>query len=765
MMAAVMSKARRGVYGALAMVLWTTLFAAQQSSSAQSDPQSANPPATQQQSPPTQQQNPQAMQPPPFTAPNPPTPDAAHAPGQTPGVPQQQPQPAPNAPLPRPDRSTVDWRTLAPLAPEPPRPAQPSSSILHAEDESALPKAETPLQSRMHLFDLIGAYHPPRIPALPMYSPFPLDGLVKDGKLYLSLHDAIILAIQNNLDVEVSRYNLLAADTDVKRAKGGGTLRGLDYTVTQMAPGVGAQTSPLLVTASTTGTASPTSINVTDLSQITQIGNSPADNLSENGVSTYSPGPNIPLFDPVVTGEAGYFRRSDQTSLENTDGAGSTGTGDTGTGSTGTSAVADFISAGIDYQQGFSSGAQLDAYSDNSAQVLYAGDSQWNPAHAPSVSLTLTQPLLRGRGREVNLRFVRIAQLDRKVSRLLFEQQLLETAYGISRLYFDLVSLGENVAVKQDALDAAQKLYDDDKQQADEGTLAPIELMRVQALLSSSRLDLIQAEGEYRQQEVILREQLVRTLAGPGSDFVSIIPTDTIHVPDTPPALDTGTLIKDALNNRPDLVQASIEVQADEVTARAARNNVKPLLNIYGNVQTRGSSLVPYTLPGSPGTGVATVPPALSEGGLKLSTIYQGGIQLNMPLRNRIAQADSARDAIQLRQAQGRTAKLENDIRQQIENSTIALETAHQAYAAAVESSNYQAQLLQAEKDKFAVGESTNYLIVQDEAYLAQARSTEVAARSDWMKAQLALDRSLGSLLEKNNIELDQAIEDPSGHP
>lgn len=130
-----------------------------------------------------------------------------------------------------------------------------------------------------------------------------------------------------------------------------------------------------------------------------------------------------------------------------------------------------------------------------------------------------------------------------------------------------------------------------------------------------------------------------------------------------------------------------------------------------------------------------------------------------MPLRNRIAQADSARDSIQLRQAQGRTAQLESDLRQQIENSVFALKTAHQAYTTSVESRNYQEQLLQARKDKIAVAESTNYSIVQDEAYVAQARSTEVVALSDWMKAQLALDRSLRSMLEKNEIHLGNAIE------
>jgi outer membrane protein len=171
---------------------------------------------------------------------------------------------------------------------------------------------------------------------------------------------------------------------------------------------------------------------------------------------------------------------------------------------------------------------------------------------------------------------VRIARLDQKMSRLLFEQQLLETIYGVSRLYFDLVSLGENIGVKEESLAAAQRLYDDDKNQVDEGTLAPVELTRAQALLSSSRLDLIQAQGEYRQREVILREQLLRRLGDPIINFASIIPTDRILVPDKPPELDVPGLTQDALANRPDLAQAALQVQTDEISSKASRNNVRP---------------------------------------------------------------------------------------------------------------------------------------------------------------------------------------------
>jgi outer membrane protein len=274
----------------------------------------------------------------------------------------------------------------------------------------------------------------------------------------------------------------------------------------------------------------------------------------------------------------------------------------------------DYVSTSIDYQQRFSIGAQLDAFVDNAAQVLYAGTSQYDPFHAPSTSFTLTQPLLRGPGREVNLRFLRVAQLDQHASRLLFEQQVLETVYGVSRLYYDLVSLGENVGVQEESLTAAQRLYDDDKNQVDQGTLAPIELTRAQALLSSSRLNLIQAQGEYRQQEAILRQQLLRRLGDPSANFASIVPQDRIVVPDDPPALDVPALVDDAIANRPDLAQAGLQVKADEISVRASRNYVKPGLNAFANVQTRGSAIAPFTELGSGGTGLVTVPADITQG-------------------------------------------------------------------------------------------------------------------------------------------------------
>ena len=133
-------------------------------------------------------------------------------------------------------------------------------------------------------------------------------------------------------------------------------------------------------------------------------------------------------------------------------------------------------------------------------------------------------------------------------------------------------------------------------------------------------------------------------------------------------------------------------------------------------------------------------------------------MQLTLPLRNRVAESDAARDLVQLRQVETRTERLAQGVRQDVEVAVVALETADAAYRAAAASRDYQTQLLDAERDKLSVGQSTDLAVLQDEAYLAQARSTEIAARSNYQKARIELDHALGDLLEKNHIALDDAV-------
>ncbi|MES2390577.1 MAG: TolC family protein [Acidobacteriota bacterium] len=627
-------------------------------------------------------------------------------------------------------------------------PNAPTPRLMQDANGSSLPRREGVTGLAPDFWGVLGPYRRPVVPPLFAGDQTRLNALIRDGKLYLTLADAIALAIENNLDVETERYDLVLARTDEVRAAGGGSLRGLDYSLTLPANGVGGPGSPLL--NADTVNSNPTTPTVTDLTSLNST-TSTTQSLSElSAGGAYSAGPNVPLFDPQLIGEAGWLRRSDTVNLTTIAGATNVPPG----------LAQNYAELNLAYVEGFSTGAQLEAIVNNNSEVLYGATSKYDPFYAPSTSVTLTQPLLRGRGRDVSLRYVRIAQAGRKISRLLFEQQVMNTIYGTSRLYYDLVSLGENVAVKQDSLKAATKMRADDQEQEKLGTLAPIDLMRAQALESSSRFDLIQAQGLYRQQEIILRDELLRT-ASPvfKAKFDEIVPTDRIVVPENVEQMDVDSLVAQGLAARPDLAQAKLQVETGRISAKASRNNALPQLNLYANVETRGANEQPYETLGSTGTGLPATPQELAAGGQRTSTIVQAGVQLTLPLRNRVAESDAARDVVQLRQVEARTEKMAAQVREDIETAVVALETARAAYEAAMHSREYQTNLLQAERDKLTVGQSTDLSVLQNEAYLAQAKSTEIAARSNWMKARIELDRALGDLLDKNHVQLEDAIQ------
>jgi outer membrane protein TolC len=241
---------------------------------------------------------------------------------------------------------------------------------------------------------------------------------------------------------------------------------------------------------------------------------------------------------------------------------------------------------------------------------------------------------------------------------------------------------------------------------------------------------------------------------------VRIVPTDIIIVPepDDTPAL--AELTQQGLANRADLAQAAIQVKNTEITVKASRNAVNPEIDLMGEAATLANIGSSSTLKVAP----PVKPTAIASG--KESHLYEGGFQLNAPIRNRVAQVDAARDEIQLRQMQGRLQQLENQIRDEISTTYTALEVSRSAYVAAVRTRQFQEQLLDAEMQKLSVGASTNFMIVQDEGYLAQARSTEVVARSNYIKSRVSLERAIGTLLESHNIKLDDSIRnDPDAAP
>ena len=147
--------------------------------------------------------------------------------------------------------------------------------------------------------------------------------------------------------------------------------------------------------------------------------------------------------------------------------------------------------------------------------------------------MTVTQPLLRGFGMALNRRFIRIAGNERKITSLLFQQQLIASVYGVIRLYTDFVALYEDEKVKQETVALAEKLYSDTRAQVDEGTLAPVEMTRANAQVFSTRQDLINARGLLQEEEAILKNVLTRRgNEDPEVRAAHIIPTDTLAIPE-----------------------------------------------------------------------------------------------------------------------------------------------------------------------------------------------------------------------------------------
>ncbi|HLY17549.1 MAG TPA: TolC family protein, partial [Bryobacteraceae bacterium] len=393
-------------------------------------------------------------------------------------------------------------------------------------------------------------------------------------------------------------------------------------------------------------------------------------------------------------------------------------------------------------------------------QSLNTLTNNYNPYTASSLALTVTQPLLRGFGPALNRRFIRIAGNDRKITTLLFHEQLIATVYGVIRLYTDFVALYEDVKVKQETLAAAEKLFSDTKAQVDEGTLAPVELTHANAQLFATRQDLINSRGLLEEQQAILKNLLTRTgNADPEVQAATIIPTDALQIPEKDEVQPIQDLLAAALARRPDLGQASLQIENSEIGLKGSQNAVLPEVDLVGILQNNGLAgpLSPFsTAANTPfNGGYGTV---LDQLFARKYPTYGIGVQLTVPIRNRVAEADLARDELQLRQSQVRLRQLQNEARLEVEDAVIALRRSRASYQAAVEATRYSKESLEAEQTKYEVGASTSFFVIQYESLLAQARSTEVAAKSAYVKAKAALERATGSILEAHQISLEAGI-------
>jgi outer membrane protein TolC len=585
-----------------------------------------------------------------------------------------------------------------------------------------------------------------------------LRDLVRDGRINLSLQDAIALALENNLDIELERYAIPMAATDTLRAKGGGLLRGVPLTANEAPSGLGGPGEPLLNTAAA-GSA-PETTTVTSVVTDSQFINEVQDNLATTGPFAFSSGPAIPQFDPALTGQ---FLAQHLTTLE------------INPLNYGTPAlVVNTVAANAGYTQGFGPGTQIQAGFQNLYTNGNSNQNTLNPYWNSSLGVTVTQPLLRGFGIALNRRFIRIAQNNQRLSDQVFRYQATITVSGVVRLYTDLVSLSEDLRVKQETLGAAQRLAEDNRNKVDQGTLAPVEVTRAEAQVAAARQDVVNADGYLRQQELILKSVITRDFSSdPLIHNARIVPSDPLPV-DPLPTDTIEHMVQLAFENRPDYLAAKTQLTNTQITLEGSRNAVRPELDLVGNMANSGlaGALNPGYASGSALALSGLTPAGLADGyGTALAQVlardypsYSVGLNLTLPLRNRVAQADLARDELQLKQTQVRTKQLENTIRVEVEDALIALQRTRSAYDAAVETRKLQEQSLEIEQERFDVGLSTNFLVIQYQSYVAQARSTEVAARGAYAKAWTQLDSVMGTILQVHNITLEDAFKGRADH-
>ena len=573
-----------------------------------------------------------------------------------------------------------------------------------------------------------------------------IHDLIRSGNLYLSLSDALALAVENNLDIELQRFSIPVADTEVRRAKGGGTLRGVPFILAESPAGVGGPLSPLVTNPASASSVTPGTAVATNPLELGVLGEVQT-NLSVQGTIPQSNGTPVTIFDPAIVGQLNWTHQT---------------TPQTNTVVTGAnSLISNTGIANVGIAQGFSTGTQVSLAFNNDHQSLNSLRNNYNPFTGSSLGLTVTQPLLRGIGSSLNRRFIHIANNNQKITSLLFEQQLIATVYGVTRLYTDLVALYEDVKNKEGSLALSQKLFTDTQAQVEEGTLARVEMTRANASVFSSRQDLINARGLLEEQEAILKTVLTKTgNQDPQVQAARIIPTDALGVPEKEEIRPIQDLLSEAMAHRPDLSQANLQIENSEIGLKGSRNAVLPEVDLVGVAQNNGlAGTLNPSLSGADASLVGGYGTALDQIFTRKFPTYGIGLQVTLPIKNRIAEADLARDEIQLRQSQVRLRQLQNQARLEVEDSLIAMRRARSSYEAAVQARLLQEESLDAEQQKFSVGASTSFFVIQYESLVAQAKSTEVAAKSAYVKARAALQRATGAILSDNNITVESAYQ------
>ena len=583
----------------------------------------------------------------------------------------------------------------------------------------------------------IAPFAPISAPAANFLNSPRLADLLKDGKIYLSLSDAIVLALENNYDIAIQRYTLNIADTDILRAKAGANLLGVNS---------GLVTGTLGSSGTTvTSGGGPGGTSIAAGGAGSGIG---GQTLTTNGG-----GPQPENMDPTLSGNLQFQR---QTTAE--------------------SNILFYPSGSLNqntnlynftYNQGFITGTQLQVGFQNSYTTSNSFFSSYSPLYQTTFNAQLTQHILQGFGWGINGRFIVQAKNDRRIADSAFRQQLLYTINQVEDIYWGLVSAYEDVQAKERAVEQSSQLLKDDEKQLQIGTLAPLDVVSARSGLETDRQALISSDSNLEYQQLLMKQAITRSLDDPTIANAPVIPTDRVSLIETPEEHEpVDELVRQADANSPTIEQSIMTLKNDEITLKGVKNSLLPTLDAYAfyGASGLGGMQSPYcvnfeTGAQCPTSGPGSYPPVTY--GTAFSNMFNSsspnkgvGFNLTIPLRNRQAQSVQARSMLEYRQAQMRLQQLYVQTRMQVINAQYALTNDRAAVQSATVTRDYDKQSLDAELTKLHLGASTTQNVLAQERALAIAESTLISATAKYAIDRASLAEILASTLDRYNISI-----------
>lgn len=567
-----------------------------------------------------------------------------------------------------------------------------------------------------------------------------LAKLMRNGKIYLSLSDAVLLALENNYDIAIQRLNLDIADTDILRARAGSGLFGVNSG---------------LVTGTLGG--STASVN--------SVGGGPGGTTSGSGgagagasgltLSTNGGGPTPENLDPTLQAQIELNR--EKTPSQNALFSGGLPATDTNT-----------DQYNFTYNQGFITGTALQVTFNNTRETTNNPFSTYSPTLVSTFNAQITQHLLQGFGPGINGRFIVQAKNDRRIADSAFRAQLLYTINQVENIYWGLVSAYEEVAAEQSAAQQSANLVKDDEKQLQVGAIAPLDLVNVKSEHAADEQSLISAQSTLEYQQLLMKQAISRNLNDPAVANAPVIPTDRVNLEETPEELETADqLVREADQNSPSIEQAMLALKNDKITLKAVKNGLLPQVDVFAfyGAQGIGGAVSPYCNNNIFGGGINLCNKIPSRGyGDVASDLFNStgpnkgvGVNINIPIRNRTARAEESRSRLEYEQEQMRLKQLYVQIRMQVINGQYALTNDRAAVQAAIANRNYNKQSLTAENKKLHLGAATAADVLQQERNLATAEASLISATAKYATDRAALADLLGITLDRYGISIVDA--------